>query len=708
MNSQTIDYFETLSASDILQETPAKWGDSDLLDVLGLFEELNDSERETAVLELILTSPDNNDEMIDYAELYFELIQNSYISQKKFDKAIYWLLAALAYEFQHDTYTHTVQNLQRSLAEVYLRQGNYDVGLQIFTRLLQADPGDLWTHNMMALVFPDVNLQSLAIPALERALELAKDNDPEQLSNQLQDFYNVLTEKEETPPLPDINPDILAEFHKTLALAPLPEDTQPEKHLPPITDLLNQGETLDNTLHETILAQWKVFVPELLQVAFDEDYWGTAVNRHTISLLRQIHKTEPALDSLTQWLDQATDKNWPQLLCQHTGKIGGFTTPELKSLIANTELDTFIRSAASEDLLTRLEKISEQRSEPEQRSDIIEFCRTLLTRKDAYEAQEELFIALLIDNISDTNAKELYPEIKQAFDEDRLDPTITDLPYINEKWDMTPLPPAEIREDGLYVTLACKKCQRTRRYFVQHVTIDMTTLAADLKDQNVPYDPHIMDRPIVCPKCGAIDQYKTDPITSMRLAMGSNPENIFSKLMGEEPATTSTPDPFVSQVRPQAFGQNMHPLVALNKYKQIALNHPKNAEPHWRMGNILRMIWRDEQAREAYKRSIELDPKELYSYYCLATTEHDLGNFDEAQILYQKTMKLISPMEMMSDEELMSISMSAAEGLKALENGLPSPYAQEYRIPKEEPKLNRKERRAQKKRMRKMNKKKRH
>ncbi len=56
----------------------------------------------------------------------------------------------------------------------------------------------------------------------------------------------------------------------------------------------------------------------------------------------------------------------------------------------------------------------------------------------------------------------------------------------------------------------------------------------------------------------------------------------------------------------------MHPLVALDKYKQMAFNKPKDAEPHWRMGNILRMLWRDEQARDAYEHSLKLDPNE----YC--------------------------------------------------------------------------------------------
>lgn len=701
MNDSIIDYFEELSDDDIYQELPGKWSDTDLLYVLEMFSEMNDTERETAVLELILSSPENSP-LVDYDELFFSLIHDSYLNNDDFDKATYWTIAALAHESKLNDPIN-IRNLQRTLIEICLRQGEVDTSLQIATRLLQTDPGDLWTHNTLALFSAKVAQPALITAALERALALAKKNDPDDLKPQLQKFYEQLKTKEETAvsSQPDISPDTLTQFHEALMLPPLPKDTEPERYLPPMTELFIQGEIVDETLQQTIISQWKTFIPELLQVAFDENYWGTAVNRHAISLLRQIHEQQPALDSLNHWLDQASDETWYLLLSGTTGKIGGFTTPELQTITSNTDLDTYVRSSAAETLVERLKTI------PEQRDDIINYCRLLLTREEAYKADEEMFIALLISAIIDQDAKELYPEIKQVFDEDRLDPTIIDFPYIHEKWDMTPLPPETVREDGLYLTLECTKCHRVRRHFVQQVTIDMTTLNAQLEGEKVPYDPNIMDRPIVCPKCGAIDQYTPDSMTKMRLVMGNNIENMLAVMTGETPQDT-TPDPFISQVRPQAFGQNMHPLVAIDKYKQIAFNKPKDAEPHWRMGNVLRMLWRDEQARDAYEHSLKLDPNELYALYSLAGTEHDLGNHERARELYQETIRRISPTDMLRDEELMDISLSSAQGIKALEQGLPSVYAQDMRYHEAEPKkLNRRERRAQEKRMKKLNKKKR-
>ena len=73
-----------------------------------------------------------------------------------------------------------------------------DSALQIATRLLQTDPGDLWTHNTLALFSAKVSQPGLIIATLERALELAKENDPDDLKPQLQEFYEQLVTKEKT------------------------------------------------------------------------------------------------------------------------------------------------------------------------------------------------------------------------------------------------------------------------------------------------------------------------------------------------------------------------------------------------------------------------------------------------------------------------------------------------------------------------------
>jgi tetratricopeptide (TPR) repeat protein len=687
MASRINDYFEGLSANDIRKERPGKWGDYDLLDVLGNFSEVEDRERATAVLELIFASPDHNDQMVDYDGLYQNAIYDS-LNENDFTTAAYWAVAAIAYNAQHFLLSESREE-QYALFEIYLLQGNIDAGLALAARLLQTDPADLWVYNRLSFTLPRVGLPDLALDVVDRALLLAKIDDPYQLTKSLRQQRDDLVKERETAVSPPaIQPDILTQFHHALTL--LPADAQ--KYASPIADLLEAGEELDENLRREIELQAEALLPELIQLAFDNTYWGTAVTRHAITLLRQIHTTRPALDSLARWLDQATDENWYKWLSIHVGKIGGYAPPELQAMAVDTRLELFVRINAVKGLLEQTVEF------PEQRPETITFLRTLFTREEAYRADEELFIAFLVSAVTDGDAKELYPEIKQVFDEDRLDPTVIDLPFIHQQWDMEPLPRPERREDGLYLMLECKQCGRNRQHFVQHVTVDLNTHRAQLEGEDLPYDSHIMDRPITCPKCGAVDQYKTDAITRMRLMIGDRPEHLMAFISGEQSPSFS-PLPFVSQVRTQAFGRAMHPLVALDKYKLMAMSNPKQAEPHWRMGNVLRMIWRDEQAREEYQWALKLDPKDPWVHYALGATEHDLGNLEEAKALYQKAIRLISPLDMLRDEELMSASMTAADGLKALKKGLPSPYAQDNRYPEPEKpkKLSRKERWALKK-----------
>ncbi len=119
---------------------------------------------------------------VDYTELFFSLIHDSYLNKDDFEKATYWTIAALAHGIQINDPIN-VRNLQRTLVEIYL-QGDVDSALQISTRLLQTDPGDLWTHNTLALFSAKVSQPGLILATLERALELAKENDPDDLKPQ--------------------------------------------------------------------------------------------------------------------------------------------------------------------------------------------------------------------------------------------------------------------------------------------------------------------------------------------------------------------------------------------------------------------------------------------------------------------------------------------------------------------------------------------
>ena len=292
---------------------------------------------------------------------------------------------------------------------------------------------------MLAFTFPYIGLNDLAIETLERGLALTETADPENIRDELEEMYREAIEKKEKDTktwIGEIHPAVLSQFRAALHLSVPPDDGEdlPEPYLPPLDRLLTAGTEPDNTLYAEIMAQGQVLAADLIWMAFDETLWDTAVPTHAIALLRQLQTQMPELAQLTVWLDQA-EGNWPvDLLTEKIGKVGGYTTPELEAFAAGTDYHLYIRSAATDALAERAQKL------PDQRERINSIFRALLTRPQAYESTEETFIGFLIGDIVDMGARELYDEVKQAYDEDRVDPTIIDFPYIPEKWGLEPLP----------------------------------------------------------------------------------------------------------------------------------------------------------------------------------------------------------------------------------------------------------------------------
>ncbi len=666
---ELIKHFKSLTPAEILAEKTGKWSDYELLDVMHYFGEERQRDREAAVTELILRSPENS-EMIAYDELYFELA-NHYRWRKNFPSATRWFYANFAYDEQHDPGLNR-DNRYRDLAETHLAAGEFDAGLALLTRRLQTKPGDIWIHNSLGMVLPDIGLSDLAVEVLERALALTDQEDPENLRGQLKDFHQDALDKvdDSVSRLDEIDTAVLTSFRAALQL-PIPEDEDakaPEPYLPPLDQLMELGAEQDETLYAEILAQGSVLAPDLIRMAFDEALWGTAVSTHAVTLLRELHTHMPELDGLAHWLKQA-DGDWPiNLLTKQMGKIGGYTTPELEAIAADTNYHHYIRTSATAALVAHSEKL------PNQREHIIHFFRTLLTRPEAHKAEEELFIAFLVSDISDMGAQELYDEVKQVYDEDRIDPTVIDFPHIHKQWGLAPLPLPKMRSDGLELLLRCKACGRERFHFVQHVLVDIHTRDQEDKGLTVKYDPHVMDREIICPKCHAVDQYELTSQGSLRLYMhNASPDNIMAMLTGKPPSKPN-PNSYMTAFKSVSFGRLMHPLVALDKYQQEIANKPDDAILHLRMGNLLRTLRRKTQMLETYRRAYELAPEHLEICLTRGMAEHDYGDHVIAKAMYEEVVSQVSPIQMMRQDERADIVMAAMEGLKNLKRGKASPY----------------------------------
>jgi len=660
-------YLASLTREQILALHPGAWGDDELSDVRSEFDKQNDRDRALAVVELILRSSEHS-EIVAYDLLYEDLIC-FYRDIRNFPAALRWAHALLAYSEQHFESHRDCAHAGRTLAETYLLAGEPDTGLALFARRLQAAPTDIWAYNVLGLTLPDVGLSRLAVEVLERGLQWVARHDQENLKDQLTRMRREVAEAATDDRSGGVSPAVLAEFRAALALALTAEPgagDEPELYLPPVAQLLALGPERDESLYAAIRAQGKVLTPELIRLAFDTDPQANFGPAHAVTLLRELRDTQAAeLAELSTWLDQAQSEGWQDLLTEHCGKIGGYTTSELEAIASDTGYGTFIRVAVSNALVERAQR------QPAQREAVVAFMRTLLNRPEAQTAEEEPFIGHLIGDTLDLDARELYPDIQRAFADDRVDPQVLDLAWVHQRWGLPPLPTPHRRQDGMYLPLRCTACGRLRTHFVQHVLVDVNTLEKRERGEAVNHDPYIMDREIICPKCGAVDCCEMTPLANLRLAGPDNIPALVQSMAGKKP-TEFKLNPRVRYFRSMVFGQPMHPLDGLAEYRRRIMVSPNNAELHLKLGNLLRTLLRPQAALAEHRRAYALDPNNAEIALACGMSEHDFGDRAAAKACYEKAARL-ELKGIMGVVRSDSLAGAAFEGLDRLKRGLSSP-----------------------------------
>jgi len=620
--------FDPLTREEILALRPGLYADHDLLDVAEHFQKNKDHDREMAVFELILRSPEVT-EVVSYQELYFETFEY-YRWHEDYLTALQWAYAAIAFTEQHEEGLNRA-NLRRDLADIYLQAGNFDVGLALYTQLISGDPGDIWLYNGLGLELPDVDLNSLALEALDKGLELVAQKDPHQLKTQpLRLREDAVNLTQSTPDrVAEIRPEVLLNLRAALRLpAKIQEGDDSFTPYPPAVNRLAElGADHQEAVYAETLALGRPLIPALIQLAYDPEEETGAF--HAVAVLRALLTAYPEeLALLAPWLEQAEGDWQNELLSSTMGKVGGFSTGDLRRIAADTHENQDIRISA----VTALKELTQHL--PALRPATISFFHTLLTRPEAYEAREEHFMAFFISQIVRLEARELYPEIKQVFDEDRLEPGVTDLGFIHEKWGLPRLPPPPRRMEGLYLPLECQQCGRVREHFSEYVLVDIDSLGKHEEDEP-GYDAHILDHAIVCPKCGTVDRYRLTSLAHLRLAGPMNLPTLSRIIEGKPPAKLK-PNPRVFYFRSAVFGKSMHPLDGLDEYRRRIAAHPRDAGLHARMGALLRTLLRYSESLQSLQRAYELAPDDPDVLIRRALSEHDFGDKEVARQLYEK------------------------------------------------------------------------
>ena len=676
-NSSLIKQFDVLSRDQILALRPGEWSDGDLLKVLKYFDqEKKDRDRAMAMAELILHSPQMVE--VDYGTLYLDV--NGYYRWKDvYPAALRWMHALIAFDEQHEDGLNRTNHV-RDLAETYLEAGDWETGLALFTRLMQASPGDIWNYNSLGFALSWAGLPGLALEVLDRALAITAKNDPEHLNKQLADLRRETEEGLTNKPdhSGEISPAILSAFRAAL-LQPVPSNKRKSTryiksapYLPPITRLLTVGPAGDASLEAEILAQGKVLIPELIRLAFDEELPDSGAPAHAVRLLRQLRDAQAAeLGELSAWLDRANTDWRNEVLTRRFVKIGGYATSELEAIVADVQANTTTRTSATEALAERVERL------PALRTRYIEFIRMILSRPEADTAGEEMIVGFLISDALDLDARELYPEIERAFVEDRVDTKVVSPQSVQRRWGLLPAPEPKYRADGIYLRLRCTACDRVREHFVQNIILDLNTLGQQKDEKPVAYDPYIMDREIVCPKCGAVDHYAMTPNAHLALLVSANKlDNLTDLLTGKMSASDLPLNPRLHPIRSTVFGQPLHPLAGLEEYRRRIAANPTDARLFMRMGTLLRTLYRYSSALEAHRQAYALDPNDSEIALVRGFSEHDFGDQSLAKEMYERVLTLeLKGKGTWGIAQPGTFAGAAVEGLDLLKRHQPSAWA---------------------------------
>lgn len=664
----------TISPAQILALRPGAHDDYSLVEALAHFDTERGAlnrRRWAALSELILRSPLHHPDLA-YEEIYFALIDYYRVEARDFAAALRWAHAAIAYNEQHPRESAHM-GLQRDLAETYLRAGDVDTGLALFARCLRMEPDEIDTYNILGLTLPDAGLPGLAVEVLDRALAIAAPDD--ELRGQLAELRAKAAALAAQAAGHEAAPRALADVRAALQDAPIePGDAETaEPYLPPIDRLVALGPEPDAALDAEIAAQAKVLIPDLIRVAFDPALRAGPAPAHAVRLLRALADAGAAeLGELAFWLGRADGEWWDDLLTERCGKIGGFTTDEIEAIAGNAGNAESVRSMALEALTERAAR------RPEQRERVVAYFRNLLAHPEADTAEAETYTAWAVSAALDAEFRELYDEIERAFAGDRVDASVLGLNFVREKWGMAPLPVPPRRDDGMYLLLRCTACGRERDHFVQHVLVDVGTQEREQRGEKGPYSAYVMDREIVCPKCGAVDRYTPAGTTILKLSGLDNLPALMQLTAGRKPTPADVkPNPRVHHVRMAALGRPMHPLVALEEYRRRLARRPKEAQLHLGLGNLLRTIGRWPEAIEHHRQAHTLNPRDPLITYNCALSEHDFGDKAVARQRYEEVLALdraasrgrgINPL----------LVEGAHEGLRRLERGKPSPYVAPY------------------------------
>jgi tetratricopeptide (TPR) repeat protein len=444
------------------------------------------------------------------------------------------------------------------------------------------------------------------------------------------------------------------------------EDPACQRYPEVLWPLLSLEEPDEKTDYHQLAQPLAAYVPDLIQMALDDDLnyreqddpavWAPLHGMQILGALGAVEAAEP----LTQCLEWNNDW-YAEALPDVYASIGPAAIPVLQAYLEDATHDMWGRIHASHALAAIVQ------AHPEARDSLVPYMTAYLDRPTADDnAEEELVTTFVITDLADLEAREAYPAIKRAYQEDRVDLSVIGLEDVEVDLEMRPKPDYSKleteppKEPGVRLELKCKVCGRERSYLFPKVYCDLGTLRDEKKQAK--YDPIIIPQPVVCSKCGAVDQYELAGMGHIALIADvlaqSAPEMKGLRREGQH----------VQYMEFEALGRKMHPLEAIERYQEKIARHPDDNSLYVGYGNVLRFLGRFDEARAQYQRAMELDPLDPYAYADMATLALKQHNKVEAIAMWQQVLEVVGSSGL-PDQDKQLVLESAREAIKMIRAG---------------------------------------
>jgi tetratricopeptide (TPR) repeat protein len=438
-----------------------------------------------------------------------------------------------------------------------------------------------------------------------------------------------------------------------------------------LAGLLSLGKPDDGIDYSAWTERFGWHVLDLIEMVLDDDLnsreeddpavWAPIHAMRILALIGPADAAEPLLECM-EW-----DEDWFEELAGVYGRIGPAAIPLLRGYIYDSEHTTFARGRAA-DALTAIAQ-----SHPAVRDEVVSLLTTFLDRPSAdADAEEETLTAFIIGDLGDLKADSAYEAIRRAYAEQRVDEQIISLDDVERDFGLRPPldfskplePPAE---PGVRLVLKCKACGRERAQTFPKVYCDLNTIQD--ADKKTKYDPVIIPQRVVCPKCGAVDQYELGAMGHLALT---------ASLLAQQRPDTPGLLRENQRIRFITFTTRwgpMHPQEALARYRRELDSQPQDVSLHVGYGNVLKALGYLVEAEAEYRNAAEIAPDNVEIWVGLAQVTGGLGNFTEATRLWQRVADLAARTPMPS-EQRRSLMQAAQESQEELRQGRAPEYSQ--------------------------------